>query len=141
MKVGDVILYEGIKYTITCFYSRFIEDGVEKIKVVETCYDDISGYPGIKVAAVNNSVSPLYVHIPIENVTLMKDYIQKFENVDGLWSAFQIALSFPDKTRSTKIEYTQDDYDGQHAEEKVLWDEEDLVLNPGEKPKRFKLFK
>jgi len=38
-------------------------------------------------------------------------------------------------------EYTQDDYDGQHAEEQVLWNEDDLVLNPGEKPKRFKLFK
>ena len=119
MKVGDVIRYDGVKYTITCFYATFIEAGVEKIKVVETCYDDISGYPKVKVAAVNNSVSPLYVHIPIENVSTLNT--ARFYNYKPRWK-----------------QVYQEILDEQSTE--AYWNENDLVPNPGEKSKRFKLF-
>jgi len=46
------------------------------------------------------------------------------DNADGLYSAFQIARSFP------TTEYVeQESYEGQHAEE-PYWREEDLVPNP-----------
>lgn len=75
----------------------------------------------------------------------LQEHIQKMENADGLWSAFQIALDFPTTAPHWKQVYQEildnkENYEGQHAEE-PYWNDDDLVPNPGEKPKRFKLFK
>ncbi len=66
---------------------------------------------------------------------LFKD--STFDTIDRLDSNRYLT----ENTYNNTQEYTQDDYDGQHAEEKVLWYESDLVPNPGDKPKSLKLFK
>lgn len=135
MKVGDAIRHTGHKYTIVCFYAPVFKNGIEDTEVVYTSYSDIQHLPFVKVAAVRHCNGyNHYVHIPIENVTPIRNYIKEFQEANGLLSAFQIALKFPTTS------YTQDDYDSQHAEEQVLWYESDLVPNPGES-KRLKLFK
>jgi len=88
---------------------------------------------------VHNLYTHLYMTEP-EYEKSRQAQIEKFQEADGLWSAYQIARHFP-TTEHIEEEYTQDDYDGQHAEEKVLWYESDLVPNPSQNSKRFKLFK
>lgn len=126
MKVGDVIRHNGEKYTITCFYAPVFVNGVETTKVVDTCYSDIQHLSFVKVAAVRHYEGyNRYVHIPIENVTPLKNYIKEFQKADGLWTAFKVALNFSDTS----------------YREELSWKNDDLVPNPGEsKRKRFKLF-
>lgn len=133
MDTGDVIVHEGKRYTITCFYAPYFDSNIEKLKVTEIL-EELNGYNSIKVTAVRKENGyNSYVHIPIENATLLKNYIEKFQNVGGLWSAIKIAMDFP---------FEQESYKGQHAREvRQHWKEEDLVPNPGTITKRFKLLK
>ena len=75
MEVGDVIRHNGIKYTVTCFYAPYVDENqIEQIKVVDELNKIIS-YDRIKVTAVNERFVPkVYVHIPIENVTLLNGH-------------------------------------------------------------------
>ena len=119
MQVGDVIRHNGDEYTITCFYAPVFVDGVETTKVVDTCYSDIQHLPFVKVTAVKHYEGyNRYVHIPIENITPIRNYIKEFQEATGLWSAFQIALKFP--TTSHNLALLDEPY----------WREEDLVPNP-----------
>ena len=118
MEVGDVIRHNGEKYTITCFYAPVFVNGVETTKVVDTCYSDIQHLPFVKVTAVRHYEGyNRYVHIPIENVTPIRDYIKEFQEAGGLWSAFQVSLKFP----TTSHNLTTSD--------QPLWLESDLVSN------------
>lgn len=134
MKVGDVIRHTGEKYTIVCFYAPVFKNGIEDTEVVYTSYSDIQHLPFVKVTAVRHYEGyNRYVHIPIENVTPIRSYIKEFQEADGLWSAFRIALKFPTTSHNLiplEEEYTQADYDGQHVEEVPLWLDSDLVPNP-----------
>lgn len=63
----------------------------------------------------------------------LQEHIQKMENADGLYSAMQIALDFPTITPHWKQVF-QEILDEQPTE--AYWNDDDLVPNPGEKPKR-----
>lgn len=78
---------------------------------------------------VENLYTKLYM--TVDEYSKMQEYIQKMENSEGLYSAFQIAKNF---TLTEK-----ESYENQYAEESY-WREEDLVPSKLETRKKFKLW-
>ena len=81
---------------------------------------------------VDNLYTQLY--LSKQDHDKIQKHIQKMENADGLWSALDLAIHFPQPTISYKSIPEQES----HVE--AYWDNNDFVPNPGEKPKRFKLW-
>jgi choline kinase len=122
MKVGDVYYrrIDGVKCVIKgFFYLHYDNTRSMTVEVYSEFYKRI----------VKNDLRPDNIRILFHN--------SNYDTVENLFTSLYMGKDEWNKMQ----EYTQDDYDGQHAEEKVLWNDDDLVLNPGEKPKRFKLFK
>ena len=121
---GQSLIYESLSYLKQLFY-------------------DIDKYQQYYVLFHNDTfdtVENLFTNLYMTKVEYdkLQEHIQKMENADGLYSAFQIALDFPtlfvsDVTTSYELGYIESDqesYKGQHAEEVPLWLESDLVPNP-----------
>ena len=145
MEVGEVYYrrIDGQECKIKGFF--FIhEDGMQSLIYENLSYLKLSAYE-IYVLFHNDtydSISNLFTNLYMvpDEYKKMQEYIQSFENADGLYSAMQITLDFP--TLSVPDVTTLYELGSiESSQESHEWNEEDLVPNPGEsKRKRFKLF-
>lgn len=119
----------------------------ENLSYLKQLFYDIDKYQQYYVLFYNDTfdtVENLFTNLYMTKVEYdkLQEHILKFEHADGLWSAFDLAIHFPQPTTSYKVtheELEQESYEGQHTRE-AYWNDDDFVPNPGEKPKTFKLW-
>ena len=111
MKVGKIYYrrIEGTKCIIQGFFYLHYDNSRSSISL---------SLEKLIKAVYSNKLQSENIHVLFHDST--------FDTVDNLFTNLYMTEVEYKKMR----EYTQDDYESQHAEEKVLWNESDLVPNP-----------